>query len=55
MGAGRCGQLMQFLLSIFMMIGKRLESFQGNRTAAAKSLGVSVRWVQLKLKELGLQ
>lgn len=31
----------------------RLEQFEGNRTLAAKSLGVSVRWVQLKLKEMG--
>lgn len=31
----------------------RLEQFDGNRTLAAKSLGVSVRWVQLKLKEMG--
>ncbi|MGH1363139.1 MAG: sigma-54 interaction domain-containing protein [Calditrichia bacterium] len=31
----------------------RLEQFDGNRTLTAKSLGVSVRWVQLKLKEIG--
>ncbi|MEL6821275.1 MAG: sigma 54-interacting transcriptional regulator [Calditrichota bacterium] len=31
----------------------RLEQFEGNRTLTAKSLGVSVRWVQLKLKEIG--
>lgn len=31
---------------------KRLKEFNGNRTLTAKSLGVSVRWVQLKLKEL---
>jgi Nif-specific regulatory protein len=31
----------------------RLEQYEGNRTLAAKSLGVSVRWVQLKLKEMG--
>ena len=30
----------------------RLEKFNGNRTQTAKSLGVSVRWVQLKLKEI---
>jgi len=30
---------------------KRLEKFGGNRTQTAKSLGVSVRWIQLKLKE----
>jgi Nif-specific regulatory protein len=31
---------------------KRLEEHHGNRTQTAESLGVSVRWVQLKLKEL---
>lgn len=31
---------------------KRLKEHDGNRTATAKSLGVSVRWVQLKLKEM---
>ncbi len=31
---------------------KRLEQYDGNRTRCAKSLGVSVRWIQLKLKEL---
>ncbi|RPH97423.1 MAG: hypothetical protein EHM72_13600, partial [Calditrichaeota bacterium] len=31
----------------------RLKEFDNNRTQTAKSLGVSVRWVQLKLKELG--
>ena len=31
---------------------KRLDELNGNRTAAAKSLGVSVRWVQNKLKEI---
>jgi Nif-specific regulatory protein len=30
----------------------RLEQFGGNRTLTARSLGVSVRWVQLKLKEM---
>lgn len=30
----------------------RLEKFDGNRTLTAQSLGVSVRWVQLKLKEM---
>ncbi len=34
------------------ILNKRLKEFDGNRTATAKSLGVSVRWVQLKLKEL---
>jgi Nif-specific regulatory protein len=31
---------------------KRLEEHHGNRTQTAESLGVSVRWVQLKLKKL---
>ena len=31
----------------------RLKEFNNNRTQTAKSLGVSVRWVQLKLKEMG--
>jgi len=31
---------------------KRLEEFDNNRTLAARSLGVSVRWVQMKLKEI---
>jgi len=31
---------------------KRLDKFEGNRTLTAKSLGVSVRWIQLKLKEI---
>ncbi len=30
----------------------RLKEFNDNRTQTAKSLGVSVRWVQLKLKEI---
>jgi Nif-specific regulatory protein len=34
---------------------KRLEECKGNRTQTAASLGVSVRWVQIKLKEMGLQ
>ncbi len=34
---------------------KRLKMFDGNRTATAKSLGVSVRWVQLKLKEMNVK
>jgi Nif-specific regulatory protein len=36
-----------------MLLQKRLKEFNGNRTLTAQSLGVSVRWVQLKLKELG--
>ncbi len=35
-----------------MLLIRRLKEFNGNRTATAKSLGVSVRWVQLKLKEI---
>jgi Nif-specific regulatory protein len=34
-----------------LLLKKRLEEFAGNRTLTAKSLGTSVRWVQLKLKE----
>ncbi len=34
-----------------LMLKKRLEEFNGNRTQTAQSLGVSVRWVQMKLKE----
>lgn len=33
----------------------RLAEFQGNKTKAAKSLGVSVRWIQKKMKELNSQ
>ncbi|MBN1465357.1 sigma 54-interacting transcriptional regulator [candidate division KSB1 bacterium] len=33
----------------------RLKEFDNNRTRAAHSLGVSVRWVQLKLKEIESQ
>lgn len=33
----------------------RLEECKGNRTQTAATLGVSVRWIQLKLKEMGLQ
>ncbi len=36
-----------------IILKKRLEEFNGNRTLAARSLGVSVRWVQLKIKEYG--
>jgi Nif-specific regulatory protein len=36
-----------------LLLKKRLQEFKGNRTQAAKSLGVSVRWVQMKLKETG--
>ncbi|MCL5028861.1 MAG: sigma 54-interacting transcriptional regulator [Bacteroidetes bacterium] len=36
-----------------LLLKNRLHEYEGNRTLAAKSLGVSVRWVQLKIKELG--
>ena len=35
-----------------LLLQKRLKEHNGNRTKTALSLGVSVRWVQLKLKEL---
>ncbi len=35
-----------------LVLKQRLEKFAGNRTLTAKSLGVSVRWIQLKLKEM---
>ncbi|MFH1197394.1 MAG: sigma 54-interacting transcriptional regulator [bacterium] len=35
-----------------MILLKRLSDFDGNKTLAARSLDVSVRWVQLKLKEI---
>ena len=38
-----------------LLLKKRLEEFHGNRTLTAKSLDVSVRWIQLKLKEMGEQ
>jgi Nif-specific regulatory protein len=34
-----------------LILFKRLQKYNGNRTATAKSLDVSVRWIQLKLKE----
>jgi DNA-binding NtrC family response regulator len=37
------------------ILKQRLKDFQENRTATAESLGVSVRWVQMKLKEMGEQ
>ena len=36
-----------------LLIKKRLKECDGSRTQAAKSLDVSVRWIQLKLKEIG--
>src|SRR3989339_93445 len=35
-----------------VLLLKRLKMYNENRTLTAKSLGVSVRWVQLKLKEM---
>ncbi len=43
------GTLKEFEIAL---LKRRLEEFEGNRTSAAKSLGVSVRWVQLKIKEM---
>jgi transcriptional regulator with GAF, ATPase, and Fis domain len=45
------GTLKEFEKSLLI---KRLKEFDGNRTLTAQSLGVSVRWVQLKLKEIGV-
>lgn len=36
------------------LLMERLKEYRGNKTFAAKSLGVSVRWVQLKLKEMNV-
>ena len=38
-----------------IILVKRLKEFDNNKTFAAKSLGVSVRWIQLKLKEMEAQ
>ncbi len=35
-----------------VLLQKRLTEYNNNRTQAAKSLGVSVRWVQMKLREI---
>ncbi len=43
------GTLREYEIEILL---KRLEELDGNRTATAKSLGVSLRWVQNKLKEI---
>lgn len=43
------GTLKEFEMKL---LKKRLDEYDGNRTATAKSLGVSVRWVQLKIKEM---
>jgi Nif-specific regulatory protein len=45
------GTLKEFEKTLLL---KRLKEFDGNRTLTAQSLGVSVRWVQLKLKEIGV-
>ncbi len=37
------------------LLADRLKRYDGNRTLAAKSLGVSVRWVQLKIKEYEIE
>jgi Nif-specific regulatory protein len=37
-----------------LILRNRLKNFNGNRTLTAQSLGVSVRWVQIKIKELGI-
>lgn len=37
------------------LLKERLKQFDGNRTLTAESMGVSVRWIQLKLKEIGEQ
>ncbi|TSA27221.1 MAG: GAF domain-containing protein [Ignavibacteriales bacterium] len=44
------GTLQEFEM---LLLKKRLEELNGNRTLTAKSLDVSVRWIQLKLKEMG--
>ncbi len=43
------GTLKEFEIAL---LKKRLKENEGNRTLTAKSLDVSVRWVQLKLKEI---
>ncbi len=44
------GTLREFEKQLLLL---RLKEYDGNRTRAADSLGVSVRWVQLRLKEIG--
>lgn len=43
------GNMSDFIKDLLLT---RLEKNEGNRTLTAKSLGVSVRWIQKKLKEL---
>ena len=37
-----------------LILKNRLKKYNENRTLTAQSLGVSVRWVQIKIKELGI-
>ncbi|MCB0274567.1 MAG: sigma-54-dependent Fis family transcriptional regulator, partial [Calditrichaeota bacterium] len=46
-GLAHGGTLREFEMAL---LKKRLAEFDGNRTKTAESLGVSVRWVQLKLR-----
>lgn len=48
-GSGVDGTLNDLIRDILL---KRLDNFDGNKTLAARSLGVSVRWIQKKLKEM---
>ncbi|MBK7867076.1 MAG: hypothetical protein IPJ75_08855 [Ignavibacteriales bacterium] len=43
------GNMSDFIKELLLT---RLDKNDGNRTLTAKSLGVSVRWIQKKLKEL---
>ncbi len=38
-----------------LLLEKRLKEFEGNKTLTAKSLAVSVRWVQVKCKEYNIE
>lgn len=38
---------------VFSILKNRLDHFKGNRSLTAESLGVSRRWVYMKLKEIG--
>lgn len=48
-GAEFCGTLADHQQ---LLLQKRLEQFQGNRTRTAQSLGVSVRWIQMQLAKM---